>query len=155
MTTGAGVGKNTGTPFKNVMKPSRDIPPFLTLSKQLGFDPTHTAVSCPQSIGYGGAMGPSQFIPSTWAMYDDRIAAALGKKNANPWNAEDAFMATALYMMDMGASGGGYSAETEAAARYYAGGAWKTNGMGYAKSVLAYATDIQENMIDPILLAKQ
>ena len=72
--TGAGVGKNTGRAFTNVMKPSRDIQPFIELGLQLGFDPSKQVVSCPQSSGYGGAMGPAQFIPSTWASYESRIA---------------------------------------------------------------------------------
>ena len=73
-TTGDGIGKNTGTFFKGVMKPGRDITPFLSLASRLGFDPKTKPVSCPQSSGYGGAMGPSQFIPSTWALYEKRIA---------------------------------------------------------------------------------
>ena len=150
MTTGDGVGKNTGTPFSGVMKPSRDIPPFLALSKRVGFNPTSTAVSCPQAGGYGGAMGASQFIPSTWVLYEKRISSALGISTPNPWAPQDAIMATALFLMDLGASGGGFSAEQEAAARYYAGGAWKTRGIGYANSVLSHATNIQENMINPL-----
>src|SRR3990167_5091666 len=56
--TGAGVGKNTGTPFSNVMKPTRDVPPFLELIKALGYDPAQTVVSCPIAgvAGWGGAM---------------------------------------------------------------------------------------------------
>src|SRR3990167_4938310 len=75
MTTGAGIRKNTGAAVANVMKPSRDIPPFTDLGLRLGFDPSKQVVSCPQSSGYGGAMGPAQFIPSTWRVYEARIAA--------------------------------------------------------------------------------
>jgi len=35
--TGAGVGKNTGTPFANVMKPTRDVQPFLEITNALAF----------------------------------------------------------------------------------------------------------------------
>lgn len=155
-TTGAGVGKNTGRSFENVMKPSRDVQPFLQITEELGLDHTSTPVSCPQSFGYGGAMGPSQFIPSTWGTpgnpngYGHRVARALGVSTANPWEPKHAFMATALFLRDLGASGGSYAAEREAAARYYAGGNWQSRGLGYADSVLSHAQNIQENMIDPL-----
>ncbi len=145
-TTGAGIGKNTGTPFSNVMKPERDIPTFLALMKKLGLSYSSTPVSCPQSIGYGGAMGPSQFIPSTWNIYAERVAKAVGVSTANPWIPEHAFTATAMFVADLGASRGGYSAEREAAARYYAGGAWATLGIGYANSVLAHASDFEQQI---------
>ena len=69
-------------------------------------------------------MGPSQFIPTTWAGYEDRIAKAVGVSMANPWDPEHAIMATAIYMQDLGAAGGGYTAERTAALKYYAGGNW-------------------------------
>ncbi|MEX0935138.1 MAG: lytic murein transglycosylase [Candidatus Paceibacterota bacterium] len=148
--TGAGVGKNTGRHFDNVMKPGRDVEPFLKIADELGFDPYGQVVSCPQWIGYGGAMGPSQFIPSTWMMYKDRVASTLGVSIANPWEPRHAFMATALFLQDLGAVYGGWSAEREAAARYFAGGGWQTNGLGYADSVLSQAENIQRTMIDPL-----
>jgi len=144
--TGAGKGKNTGTPFANVMKPTRDVAPFLDVTKRLGRDPYATVVSCPQSIGYGGAMGPSQFIASTWVMYEAKVENTLGVKTADPWNAQHAFMATALFLGDLGAGKGGYSAEREAAGRYYAGGGWATNGLGYAASVLSIASGFQTDI---------
>lgn len=145
-TTGAGKGKNTGTPFAKVMKPDRDVAPFLDVTKRLGRDPYATVVSCPQSIGYGGAMGPSQFIASTWVMYENRVASAVGVKTADPWDARHAFTATALFLQDLGAGKGGFSAEQEAAGRYYAGGAWATNGLGYAASVIALANGFQADI---------
>lgn len=148
--TGGGVGKNTGRWFENVMKASRDVEPFMRIAQNLGFDPFNQVVSCPQSIGYGGAMGPSQFIPSTWEAYEGVLAKALGVSTPNPWEPKHAFTATALYLRDLGAAKGGWSAEREAAARYYAGGYWETRGLGYANSVLAIAQDIQENMINPL-----
>ncbi len=144
--TGAGKGKNTGTPFANVMKPDRDVPYFLDMMDRLGRDPYATPVSCPQSIGYGGAMGPTQFIPSTWRNYETRIAQAFGVPVADPWNPEHAIMATALFLQDLGANRGGYSAEREAAGRYYAGGNWQLYGLGYAASVLKYAEGYQDDI---------
>jgi len=138
--TGAGVGKNTGTPFTKVMAPNRDVPPFLALSLQLGFDPHKQVVSCPiaSAGGWGGAMGPAQFIPSTWALYANKVAAGIGVAVANPWDPKDAIMAMSYLLADNGASAGGYTAEFTAAARYYAGwgGASTAVGRGYAASVM-------------------
>lgn len=144
--TGAGKGKNTGTPFANVMKPDRDVPYFLDMMARLGRDPFNTPVSCPQSIGYGGAMGPTQFIPSTWRGYEARIASAYNVSVGDPWNPEHAIMATAMFLQDLGAGRGGYSAEREAAGRYYAGGNWASLGLGYAASVLSHAEQYQADI---------
>ena len=147
--TGNGKGKNTGTPFTGVMSPTRDVPPFLALAAQLGFDPHAQVVSCPIASvgGWGGAMGPSQFIPSTWAAYASRIASATGDSPANPWDPKDAIMATALYMADLGAGGGGYTAEQTAAAKYYAGGGWAGSaGQSYGNQVMAKVAAIQQNI---------
>ncbi len=144
--TGAGKGKNTGTPFANVMKPDRDVPYFLDMMSRLGRDPYTTPVSCPQSIGYGGAMGPTQFIPSTWKGYEGRIASAYSIPVGDPWNPEHAIMATAMFLQDLGAGRGGYSAERESAGRYYAGGNWMAYGLGYAASVLGHAEVYQADI---------
>lgn len=138
--TGAGVGKNSGKAFAKVMAPSRDVPPFLALGLQLGFDPHHQVVSCPiaSAGGWGGAMGPAQFIPSTWALYADRVAGGSGESIANPWDPKDAIMAMSFLLSDNGASAGGYTAEYTAAARYYAGwnGAKTSAGRTYANQVM-------------------
>ncbi len=144
--TGAGVGKSTGTAFAKVMSPTRDVPPFLDLGLRLGFDPHKQVVSCPiaSAGGWGGAMGPAQFIPSTWKMYEARIASVSEHAVPNPWSADDAIVAMSIYLGDLGAGAGGYSAEHTASAKYYAGGAWRTAaGRGYAASVLALAERIQ------------
>lgn len=137
--TGAGVGKNTGTPFAKVMSPTRDVPVFLQMSYAIGFDPHHQVVSCPiaSAGGWGGAMGPAQFIPSTWALYEG--------VSANPWDPQTAITAMAKYLAALGASGG-YTAMHTAAAKYYAGGAWATAGQSYANQVLAKVAAIQQNI---------
>jgi len=53
--TGEGVGKNTGTVFANVMKPTRDVAPFLEITNALGFNAFQTAVSCPIPSAGDGA----------------------------------------------------------------------------------------------------
>ncbi len=144
--TGAGAGKNTGRVFPNVMHPTRDVPPFLDITNRLGRNPYSTVVSCPQSIGYGGAMGPSQFIASTWKGLEGRLAASLGVATPDPWIPKHAIMATAVFLKDLGAGAQTYTAERQAAGRYYAGGNWATLGLGYAASVLAFAAEYQENI---------
>ena len=148
--TGAGIGKNTGKSFAKVMSPTRDVPPFLDLALTLGFDPHRQVVSCPiaSAGGWGGAMGPSQFIPSTWKLYADRVARANGKETANPWDPKDAITATSFLLADNGASAGGYSAQFTAAARYYAGwaGASSSAGRTYANQVMAKVASIQSNI---------
>ncbi len=147
-TTGAGAGKNSGTPFAKVMNPTRDVPIFLTLANSLGFDPHAQVVSCPiaSAGGWGGAMGPSQFIPSTWALYAGRIASADSVSTANPWNPQDAITAMSVYLGDLGAGVGGYTAEHTAAAKYYAGGNWASAGKTYANQVMAKVSSIQSNI---------
>jgi len=149
LTTGDGKGKNTGTPFSGVMKAPRDTVPFERITKALGKDWSTTPISCPQPGGYGGAMGPTQFIPSTWVMFEERIKAALGVPASNPWNAEHAIMATALYLADVGAGAQTYTAERNAACRYYSGGACPGTGGatdGYGTSVVNKATKFQQDI---------
>ncbi len=146
--TGAGVGKNTGKAFAKVMSPTRDVPVFLKLGFDLGFDPHKQVVSCPiaSAGGWGGAMGPAQFIPSTWNIYASRVAKISGASVANPWDAKDAITAMSIFLGDLDADVGGYSAEHKAAARYYAGGYWATAGKSYANSVMALAEKIQTDI---------
>lgn len=138
---------NSGAVFANGIHPTRDLPLLQTVLAELGRNPLDTRVSCPiGGTGYGGAMGPAQFIPSTWMPYAPRVSAITGSKPANPWNPRDAFTASSLFLADLGANRGGFSAETEAAARYYAGGNWQSLGMGYANSVLNIASNIQQQI---------
>jgi membrane-bound lytic murein transglycosylase B len=152
--TGSGIGYKSGRTIANVMKPSRDVGPFMEITAQVGRDPFKTLVSCPiAGSGYGGAMGPSQFIPSTWKLLASRIAAALGVSSPDPWAPRDAFMASAIYLADLGADAQTYSAEKNAACRYYSGRACdsrKPANSFYGTSVMQKAQNIQENMIDPL-----
>ncbi len=137
--TGSGVGKNTGRFFQTVMKSPRDTAPFSEVASRVGFDPLNTAVSCPPSYGYGGAMGPAQFIPSTWVLYESKIANLTRHNPPNPWDAEDAIMAAAILLKENGAGARTYTAERLAALRYFAG--WKNA----SKSAYAfYGNDVME-----------
>lgn len=146
LTTGDGKGKNTGTFFSGVMKAPRDTVPFERITKALGKDWTTTPISCPQPGGYGGAMGPTQFIPSTWELFEARLKTALGVPATNPWNAEHAIMATALYLSDVGAGLQTYTAERDAACKYYSGRACSVAGASYGDSVIAKAAKFQQDI---------
>ena len=149
--TGAGVGSKTGTPFKNVMKPTRDVGPFQDITIALGRDPAKTLVSCPiASAGtssWGGAMGPAQFIPSTWRGMASKVASALGVKTPDPWNPRDAIMASALFLKELGGVGNSYTAQIKAACKYYGSGGTTCT---YGKQVMTKMANIQTKMIDPL-----
>ncbi len=151
MNTGAGASSKSGKVFRNVMKPSRDIKPFFEIATSVGRDPYKTLVSCPiasaGSSSWGGAMGPAQFIPSTWQGIKGRVANALGIKTPDPWYAKDAFMASALFLKDLGGVGNSYTAQIKAACKYYGSGGTTCS---YGRQVMARVTKIQTTMIDPL-----
>ncbi len=149
LTTGNGIGIQSGSFYERVMG-SGSLSHFKRITENLGLDWNKTPVSCPIDIkgrgtatkyydgrGFGGAMGYTQFIPSTWVLVESRVNSYLGVKTANPWNPEHAVMATSIFLQDLGASSQTYTAEYNAACRYY--GACST----YASSVLKKATNIQ------------
>jgi membrane-bound lytic murein transglycosylase B len=143
------LGQNLGSGnWKLDMNPTRDQPVFLQICQQLGLNPDSQPVSKKQNYGWGGAMGPAQFIPSTWVQYADRIAAATGNNPPNPWNPRDAVFATAILMADNGADAQTPAAERLAALRYLAG--WKNASKSayafYGDNVMSYAADFQSQI---------
>ncbi len=64
------LGENVGTGnWKVDMHPTRDRPVFRQIVSVLGLNPDKLPVSKKPWYGWGGAMGPAQFIPSTWVCY--------------------------------------------------------------------------------------
>jgi len=155
LNTGNGVGKNTGSKFEQVMKAPRDTGPFESITKALGLVWSTTPVSCPLGAvyvvgrGFGGGMGPSQFIPSTWQLFSSRLKSTLGVSSPNPWDPKHAIMATSLYLYDLGAGSGTYTAERNAACKYYSGRSCdskKPYNSSYGNSVIAKAEKFQADI---------
>jgi len=149
--TGSGVSIKTGAERPRTMSPTRDVPVFTALMAKLGRDPQTTPVSCwiamysgGSPTGWGGAMGPSQFIPSTWKIFEKRIENSTGAAAANPWNPYHAITAMAMYLQDLGAVAGDEASERNAACKYYSGRSCASSsaGAGYGNAVMKklYAT---------------
>ncbi|MEK7479542.1 MAG: lytic murein transglycosylase [Patescibacteria group bacterium] len=165
-------GRNVGQCQYNAIHPrtgvtvmrSKDIPIFEELLSRLGIAPSSRAayVSCPivRDGAHGGAMGPAQFITSTWRLYEKEIARVTGSNPPNPWNNADAFAGTALYLKDSlnSASCRNYSNENKhiadakvllercAAAQYYSGGRWYTYRWVYGEPVVQKAQKFQADI---------
>jgi len=170
------LGENVGTgTWVADMHPDRDQPVFAVIASTLGFNPDELPVSRKPWYGWGGAMGPAQFIPSTWACFagyvnsltgscrwgsgytgtwsyvpeKDRIRKLVGKNRpSSPWDTEDAIMASADLLSDNGAAKGGYNAERLAALRYLAGwtNATKPQYAFYGDDVMELASFYQKQI---------
>lgn len=128
---------------------TRDHQPYLAVTAELGLNPEAMPLSCPmrgsdgKRVGWGGAMGPAQFIPSTWVLYKAKVAGITGSNPANPWSPKDAFVASGLLLKDNGA----VTDERKAAAKYFAGSNWNSYlGRSYANQVLAKVEKYQEQI---------
>ncbi len=176
------LGENLGTGNWRVdMAPNRDQPIFVYITRTLGLDPNRMPVSKKPYYGWGGAMGPGQFIPSTWVCYGgfvnvntgdctnaagmnwnqywqgpwqyvaskDRVRTLTGGTSpSNPWNPQDAIMATAMLMADNGAAAQTPSAERLAALRYFAGWTHANNPAYsfYGDGVMEFAAQFQQDI---------
>lgn len=149
VTVESNLGKNVGTGnWKTDMHPTRDQPLFKTICEELGLSPDDQKVSKKAWYGYGGAMGPAQFIPSTWVSYKDKVSAVTGNTPANPWNTRDAFAAAALLLKDNGATSGASNAEHRAAVCYLAGcgNASKAAYQFYGNDVMSIAAKYEDQI---------
>lgn len=148
---GSGIYIKTGAMAVRTMNPN-EISNFLQIIKLinegrgLDRDPFQMPVSCcmyynGKPYGWGGAMGPGQFIPSTWLKYDDQIK-NLTSKVADPWDIADAFLATGLYLKDLG----GVKNEFSAAMHYFSGSSWSKWEEFYGNSVLQIASQYEQDI---------
>jgi len=154
----SGLGRNVGKcnragdppekGYRVIMKPTRDVQPFLQITSWLGLNPEVTAVSCPQAGGWGGAMGPAQFIPSTWMGYAAEVARIVGKTVANPWDIRDAFTASGLKLARAGATAKTRAAEVAASKAYYSGNSKCSTAAcnSYANAVQRVAAELEQNL---------
>ncbi len=160
ITQESNLGANVGTcnrpgdppskQWSNILKPDRDREPFLRLARQLSLDPGVVPLSCPQAGGWGGAMGPAQFIPSTWELYRAKISALTGNNPPNPWTPRDAIAAAGIYLSELGADARTWTAERIAALKYYAGSRWNlAKNAFYGSEVMKIAADYQD-LIDTL-----
>lgn len=121
---------------------------FFAIIEKLGLNPDSVKVSREPNYGCGGAMGPAQFIPSTWLAYEEEIARLTGHNPPNPWSIEDAFMASAIKLARGGADKQTRAAES-GAARAYIGGSIKCSSSicnYYSRTVLQKADEIERNL---------
>lgn len=149
---------------RQVMSP-KQVPSYLQLMRELGRNPNTQKVSCPipRDGAYGGAMGPAQFIPTTWMGYRGKAATILGKPATavSPFNNQDAFVASGTFLRDLYYSNScsNYAKqyanvspaktlrERCAAASYYAGpGNWFAFRFTYGEPVVKRANKFRKDI---------
>ncbi len=117
---------------------------FFSITGRLNLDPDMMPVSRRPSYGCGGAMGPAQFLPSTWLRFEDKVSELTGHNPPNPWNIEDAFTAAAVFLAEAGASSQTEAGEIKAAKTYISGSpnCKKYICRSYSNRIISLAKDI-------------
>lgn len=155
-----GLGKNVGTGnwqddmvkcYLRLGKPSRaeaEKKAFLDITSRLGIDPDKVKVSKEPNYGCGGAMGPAQFIATTWLAYEKEVANLTGHNPPDPWNIGDAFTAAATKLAKGGANKKTIEGEIAAAKAYVSGNSKCTKKICeyYSKSAINKAAIIEQNL---------
>ncbi len=156
--TGLGRNVGTGTWLKDMYecyiklkKPNRaeqEKAALFSITAGLGLNPDGVKVSREPAYGCGGALGPAQFLPSTWLAYAEEVAKLTGRSPANPWNIEDAFIAAAIKLARGGAAQKNIQGEKQAAKAYISGNGNCTASICnyYANSVANKAAIIEQNL---------
>ena len=126
----------------------RDHEAFKQITAKLGRDPDTTPVSRAPSYGWGGAMGPAQFLPNTWMAYEAEVARLTGRSPADPWNIEDAFTAAALKLGRGGASSKTREGEVRASKAYISGSGNCTKSIcnSYSNLIQEKAEEIEKEL---------
>jgi len=121
---------------------------FFEIVNKLGLNADTVKVSREPNYGCGGAMGPAQFIPSTWLAYEDRVARLTGHNPPNPWSIEDAFTASAIKLAAGGADSKTRAGEIGAAKAYIGGSRTCSSSIcnSYSSAVLRKAEEIEKNL---------
>lgn len=142
------LGQNVGKGTWKVDMPPRDHEAFLQITKELNLDPDTTPVSKKPSYGWGGAMGPAQFIPSTWIAYKNEVARLTGHTPPSPWSIEDSFTAAALKLSRSGAASKTREGEIAAAKAYISGSSSCTKAIcnSYARAILDKAELLEKDL---------
>ena len=152
------VGTNLGTGnwkrdlydcYVNLRKPKvaqAEKTAFFAITESLGLDPDKMPVSRRPNYGCGGAMGPAQFLPTTWRRFETRVGALTGHTPPNPWSVEDAFTAAAIFLADSGAASQTTAGEIRAAKTYISGspGCTKYICQSYSNRIISLARDIDK-----------
>ena len=166
--SGGGVYIASGKPINRIMHSTRDLPIFLritsnnfnkmpvscwiplcysTTARYLSLTYSNISINsagnviCPAGYapyGFGGAMGPAQFIPSTWQLYEGKLISLFKISQPNPWNVRDALAASSLYLSELGATAQTRASEITAANRYFG-----SSYSSYGSQVLQRADCVQ------------
>jgi len=151
----SGLGTNVGGGrYKTDMNPSQ-WDTFKKICKEVGLDPEKTPVSRRACYnrnssdgcgGWGGAMGPAQFMPSTWMGYKSQVEKTTGHSPANPWSIKDSLVAMGLKLGSVeGVKAGDRKAWAKAAGMYLAGANWERYSW-YSDRVIHYADGFKKIM---------
>ena len=145
---GRNVGKGNWKQDLSHARCAKQRAAFVEITSELELNPDLMPVSKKVWYGYcGGAMGPAQFMPTTWQLYKKGISKITGNNPPNPWDAKDAFVASALLLRDNGAKAGDTQSEWKAAMKYLAGSNWnKPAYRFYGDDIMAIAVKYQEQI---------
>ncbi len=143
---------------KTVMSDTQK-PTYLQIMSNLGLDPNTSPISCAicRDGSYGGAMGPAQFMPVTWAGITQRVSDLIGVIYPSPFENLAAFTASAVLLKDnQTRCKTAFTKRNDiwscSAAKYYGGlslaGTKLSTSMryGYGSSVLARALQFEKDI---------
>ena len=140
-------GEKVGTGTWRKDMHARDQKAFIQICDSLNIDPDKTPVSRKPSYGWGGAMGPAQFLPSVWLSYSEQVSRLTKNVPADPWDIEDAFVAASLKLTQAGANVQTHNAEWKAAQLYFAGSRWNNpTYYFYGDQIMETAAVIQDQL---------